>query len=260
MAFESSGANYTLGKGRGYFDRKRGDAFEGERELGNIVSMSVSVEMDRRNHQNTKGDYRFTDKSVILSVNPKISVTLDEINAENLGLLFLADVRDASQDASASEQTMTIGAARVAPGRVIDLGLRFIDPDSFALAGPGGAAYAPGADYRLDATSGKLHILGGGAITGAEDLSVAYSLAARRWRELRNYTRPRVEGRFTYVSDNSNGGNFIVEYPHVLFTLSGEAALITDREDTLRIGLEGEILADREGHPDSPFGRTIVFD
>lgn len=258
MAFES-GANWTVGKGRGYFDRRtRGGVYEGERDLGNIASMSVSVGMDKRNHMNTKGDFRYTDKSAVVQISPKITVTLDEINVENLALLFLADVSEREQ-AATGDETLTIAAARVRPGFVIDLGGRFIDPEGFSVTGAGGTEYREGADWKLDARCGKLHVLKGGALDGAEDLTVTYRLKAQAYKRLDNFRRSTIEGRFTYVSDNAAGDNFIIECWNVSFILAGEAVFVTDRKELMRIQLVGDIQADEAWHPGSPFGKTTVI-
>ena len=260
MAFESSGENYTVGKGRGYFDRKdKADHYEGERKLGNIAFMSATVDMDKRNHYNNKGSFRFVDKSAVVAVTPKISVTLDEISVENLALLFLAEVREIEQAAS-GEETMSIERAKVRPGFVIDLGKRFLDADSFTVSDSSGFTYTSGTDYQLDARSGKMQVCKGGALTGTEDLIISYKLKAQKYKELDNFQRSTIEGRFTYVSDNAAGKNFIIEFWHVSFTLSGNAVLLTDRTEWMRIELEGEIQADEKGHPDSPFGRTLVIE
>lgn len=259
MAFETNGANWTVGKGRGYFNRKaKNGAWEGERSIGNIASMSVSVNMDKRNHYNHKGEYRYIDKSAVVEVTPKVVIELDEITPDNFALLFLANVGEREQAASGLE-TMIIDRARVRPGFVVDLGLRFIDPETFSVTDSGGRPYADGTDYRLDAASGKLHIFRGASIVGTEDLIVTYSLREQACKVMNAFQRSSIEGRFTYVSDNSSGNNFIIELWHVSFTLNGDAILLTDRSEMMRIGLVGEIQEDKD-HPDSPFGRITVVE
>lgn len=263
MSFESSTDNYTVGKGQAYFDRKdEKNNYEGERNIGNVVSLNASVEIEKLDHYSTKRKYRLKDKSVVVEVNPKISLTLDEINAENFALLFLAEIKEVDQAASTSEETMTIAQDKVKPGYVIDLGKRFIDPDGFAVSAgdpsSGGVTYTSGVDYLLDAKSGKLQIYGNGSIDGSEDLEITYKLKKQKYKELSNFQRSNIEGRFTYVSDNAAGNNFIIEFWSVSFTPSGDTVLITDSAEWMQIQLEGEIQADEVGHPDSPFGRTIV--
>lgn len=259
MAFESRGENWTVGKGLGYFDRRaKNGVYEGERSIGNIANMSVSVNMDKRNHYNHKGDYRYIDKSAVVEVTPKVSLTLDEITPENFALLFLANVGEHEQAASGLE-TMIIDRARVRPGFVIDLGLRFIDPDTFEVADSGGDPYRAGTDYKLDPAGGRLHVFRNAGIIGADDLTVTYSLREQSCKVLNAFLRSSIEGRFTYVSDNSSGNNFIIELWHVSFTLTGAATLLTERGEMMRIGLEGEIQEDKS-HPDSPFGKVTVVE
>jgi len=259
--FESSTENYTVGKGQAYFDRKdENGAYEGERNIGNVVSLSTSVEMEKLDHYSTKRKYRLKDKSVVIEVNPKLSLTLDEINAENFALLFLADVQEVEQTASTSDETMTIEAAKVKPGYVIDLGKCFIDETTFGVSGAGGTDFASGTDYLLDARCGKLQIYGNGSIDGSEDLEITYRLASAKYKKLSNFQRSNIEGRFTYVSENAAGNNFIIKFWSASFTPTGDTVLITDSAEWMNIQLEGEIQADENGHPESPFGETIVIE
>ena len=259
MAFESKGENYTVGKGCGYFNRlTRNGQYEGERNLGNIVSMNVIVNMDKRNHYNNKGNHRYIDKSAIVEVTPKVSIELDEITPENFALLFLANVNEVKQDATDLD-TLTINNTLIKPGVVIDLGKHFINAETFAVTSGTGETYTLGTDYRLDPKGGRLYILKNGAITGLEDINVTYSLLEQGYKEMHSFLRSSIEGRFTYVSDNSSGNNFIIEFWHVSFILNGNATLLTDRGEMMRIGLEGEIQEDK-GHPDSPFGKITVIE
>ena len=111
MSFETSAENYTIGKGQVFFNRKQDNGtFEGWRNLGNVVSLSTSVEIEKLDHYTTRSKYRNKDKSVIVEVNPKLSMTLDEINAENFAFLFLADVQEIDQAASLTDETKTIAS------------------------------------------------------------------------------------------------------------------------------------------------------
>ena len=62
------------------------------------------------------------------------------------------------------------------------------------------------------------------------------------------------------MSENAAGNNFQIEFWSVSFTPTGDTVLITDQAEWMQIELEGEIQADEVGHPDSPFGKTIVIE
>ena len=62
------------------------------------------------------------------------------------------------------------------------------------------------------------------------------------------------------MSENAAGNNFQIEFWSVSFTPTGDTVLITDQAEWMQIELEGEIQADELGHPESPFGKTIVIE
>lgn len=256
MSFETSAENYTVGKGQVFFNRKQDNGtFEGWRNLGNVVSLSTSVEIEKLDHYTTRSKYRNKDKSVIVEVNPKLSMTLDEINAENFAFLFLADVQEVDQAASLTDETKTIASAQIKPGYAIDLGAKFIDATSFKITDNGTAkTFVAGVDYLLNPASGLVHIYQNGAIDGKEDITATYKLEARKYKTLANFQRSSIEGEFRYVSDNAAGSNMEIVFWSVSFSPTGDTALLTDGAEWMQIELEGEIQGDNAGHPASPFG------
>jgi len=105
MALTPSPDNYTLGRGIVYFNKKdqTSGLYEGERDLGNAPSFTFSIDLTALEHFSSRSGLKAKDQKVITEVTPKFTFTLDEINAENLALLTMADIEAISQLASAYE-------------------------------------------------------------------------------------------------------------------------------------------------------------
>ena len=259
MGFESSPENYTVGRGQGYFNKKNNDGvYVGMRNLGNIKSLTTSVEIEKQPHYSTKAKFRTKDKEAIIEVSPKIKITLDEINAENFAMLFLAAITEVDQTVAASAP-ITVAAAK--KGYVHDLGVRFIDPVGFTVTDDGATkTYVRGTDYTIDYRTGKLSVLMLGSIVEGEELTVNAALLAQNYKMLNAFSENAIEGEFFYASDNAAGSNQQITYWNVSLTPTGDTILITDGSDWSTIELEGEVLSMPEKDADFPFGRIVVID
>ncbi|RKZ95306.1 MAG: hypothetical protein DRQ46_08655, partial [Gammaproteobacteria bacterium] len=98
MAVSPNTDNYTLGKGVVYFNRKTdAGAFTGERDLGNAPAFSFNIALEKLEHFSSRGGLKAKDKEIISQITPGCSLTLDEVTAENLALLTLAEIEEVSQ-------------------------------------------------------------------------------------------------------------------------------------------------------------------
>lgn len=90
--FAPSPQNYTLGRGVVYIDRKLSDGTStGERDVGNAPEFNITFERENLEHFSSRSGVSAKDKEVTLQITPGVSFTLDEINVENLRLIFLAE-------------------------------------------------------------------------------------------------------------------------------------------------------------------------
>ena len=93
--------NYTLGKGKLYFNRKDSlGVYEGERSLGNAPEFTFSMSIDKLDHYSSMSGIRAKDASVVTELTAQVSFTLDEITADNLELLFFGNSTAVVQAAS----------------------------------------------------------------------------------------------------------------------------------------------------------------
>ena len=103
---------YTLGKGKLYFDKLVSGSYTGYRDLGNASEVSLAIDITKLDHYSSRGGLRVKDLSIVSEVNPTISFVLDEISAENLGLMSMATVSTETQAfalVTAETQTAHLG-------------------------------------------------------------------------------------------------------------------------------------------------------
>lgn len=119
--------NYTLGKGVPYFARLLSPGvFDAERDLGNAPTFSINVDIETLEHFSSRSGINRKDLEVISQISPNVSFTLDEINAENLELIFLGtSVEDTEAAVDPFLVTLTAIVEDPANGeRFYDLGHR----------------------------------------------------------------------------------------------------------------------------------------
>lgn len=131
--------NYTLGKGVVYFAKgKTGGGNEGELDLGNSPNFGVSLDITRLEHFSSRSGLRTKDKDIISELSPGLTFTLDEINSDNIALLFLAESSVVNQVA-ADSINFQIGASDVQLNRWFDVGQRSAGMFTIAFTGASGS-------------------------------------------------------------------------------------------------------------------------
>ena len=95
--------NYALGSGIAYFDVKDANGkYSGERDLGNCTVFNLGVAVDKLEHFTQRSGLRAKDKSVVSLITPSVAFTLDEINVENVALMFMGETSEVAQPASSA--------------------------------------------------------------------------------------------------------------------------------------------------------------
>ena len=267
MAVSPNTDNYTLGKGVVYFNRKTdAGAFTGERDLGNAPAFSFNIALEKLEHFSSRGGLKAKDKEIISQITPGCSLTLDEVTAENLALLTLAEIEEVSQ-AGAS---ITIEEHVANLGMRVNLEERGISAVVVNDDNVGTVTYVEGAEgvgnYQIvtalsDDKIGRIYI--NKDQTGASDpmvegqaIFVDYTSAAVEYTKVKAFAETQVEGMLRFVSDNPAGNQQELEIWRCSLTPSGDTAMIGDDWSTL--GFTGEILKDETGHPDSPYMNIIM--
>ena len=127
MANTPSADNYNLGRGKVYFDKLVSGTYEGERDLGNSPAFNLSVTLDKLDHFSSRSGLKAKDKTVVVQVTPTFNFNLDEINEDNVGLMFMATNTDVTQTANLDDAiALSTAFTSVAQDRWYDIGSRSI--------------------------------------------------------------------------------------------------------------------------------------
>jgi hypothetical protein len=250
MAKTSSPENYSLGRGRLYFNRKiSAGVYDGERDLGNAPDFNVSVKVDWLEHFSSRSGLKSKDKRIASMITPDIAFTLDEIVAENLALTFMADI---------STVTQVLGTALTASfvskkSRFFELGKTKV---SNVVVEVGIIVKVVDVDYTVDLATGRIYIPEGSSIIDATTVDVTFDCAADSVTKLSAFKQYSVEGVIRFVSDNPTGQNMSFQAWNVSLTPDGDLAMIGDK--WMETKFKGEMLRDEAGHPNNPYCELVL--
>ncbi len=271
-----STADYNLGRGIIYFaplDVTTEFPME-YRDLGNAPEFSISVETETLEHQSSRAGLKVTDKEVLISQKISLSLTLDEINFDNLAILL-------SGTAVASSLTnpavagfsikkdwivvsdlvlgrwydLTDGASNLSGTRIYDIQAAgdvdlFNGSDEVELVN----GTAVGDDYQLDLEMGRV-FFNAGASKIAAGVQVDFTLAAGAAKsvdEVRALEQTTVTGALKFIAENPASSDKQTEFQFhkVSLKAEGDFSLIGDEFTQMQFTAVAErsILAD----PDSP--------
>ena len=250
--------NYTLGKGVPYFARQISPGvFDAERDLGNAPTFTINVDIETLEHFSSRSGINRKDLEIISQISPNVSFTLDEINADNLELIFLGtSVEDIQAAADPFLVTLTAVVEDPAEGeRFYDLGHRKVGVTALTYTAPSGPFTAgetiTGAPSGATAVMIEEHVVGsamhintivGGPFASGDTLSGSISLETATFAAqvfdtsemvvLEGATR-LVKGTDYIIDSNvgrirtlSPGANMVGPYPTTL-TVEGNAEAST---------------------------------
>lgn len=238
------GKNYTLGRGRLFFDRftpaqvaagivaaTRG---EGERYIGNTPELTMSSAGEVLDHFDSDAGIRTKDDSVDLQLDRTGSFRTDNMSAQNLALYFLSDGATSVLQVAGTAVTFLIPGAR--PGFFYQIGATSTVPAGVRNVsnvsvdkGAGFTTNVPAAtNWEVDEATGRIYILPGSAgipdASGAgTDIQVTYDLAATTREQIISKSTS-IYGALRYVADNPKGVNRDYYFPYVKLTPDGDFA------------------------------------
>jgi hypothetical protein len=247
--------DYNVGRGKVYLATLDSNGIpQGYRFLGNAPEFNISMEAETLTHQSSTGGLKVTDKEVLISQTVNLSLTLDEINFQNMALFFSgATASYANSGAVAgvvgvanllvSEQGRwydlykSVGGAPTSNSnddRIYDIG---------ALTVEGGTA-VEGTDYEVDLVMGRIFVIEGSSVlavsvTPYDVVVAAQGNADAAVAEVRALTQSSVTGALKFVSENPAAGDKQTEFQFhsVSLKAEGDFGLISDEFTTM--GLTG---------------------
>lgn len=245
------GKNYTLGKGKVFFDRFAANAIitaalqgEGERYFGNSPEFSTSSSSENLDHYSSEGGLKVKDDSAQLSLDRTGKITCDNVSAENVALYFVGAASTVAQAAVVGVVTSVTAAKR---GRFYQLGVSETNPSGLrnvanviVKSGVGFATtVALATNYQLDAERGRLYIEADAPDINDIDLQVTFDTVAST-REQVVSGSSAIYGALRFVADNPKGLNRDYYFPYVKLAPDGDYAL--KGEEWMQMGFSFEIL------------------
>jgi hypothetical protein len=249
------GKNYTLGRGRVFFDRfptnavvgalTRGD---GERYLGNTPEFSSTSESEDLEHYDSDSGVRVKDDSVQLTLNRSASFTCDNIDSENIALFFLGEASTVTH-AGATGQVEVFTDVKL--GRFIQLGVSESAPSGVrkitnvviktGSAPTWATTVAQAGNYEVDEARGRIYIeADAAALTdGTSDIQITYDILAST-REQVVSSSQSIYGSLRFVAENPKGPNRDYFFPYVKLAPDGDYNLKGD--EWQQMGFTVEVL------------------
>lgn len=222
--------NYVFGRGQLFLNLYAAGVFEGRRFIGNCPSFNLSVESEIFEHVSSTSGIQTTDLKVTKSTKFSGQIVCDDMQPENMALFLVGSQATLSQVAT----PVTNEAIVVNKGFHFQLGLTVSnkvgirDVTSVVVTDVAGTTtYVLNTDYKLDADSGMIYIIPGGAITNGQTIHVDYTPTAGSRPYIQSGDSGSLQGEIFFVSDNANGDNRDVRIPLATISPSGELPFIT---------------------------------
>lgn len=225
---------YKFGRGKLFIGVYSGDANRADRRyIGNCPGFTLSVESEKYEHFSSTSGIQTKDLTVTKSVNFNAQITCDDMQAENLALSLAGTSGTLTQVAT----PVTNEAIVVQKGYHYQLGLvgsndvGVREVSSVVVTNvAGNTTYVLNTDYSLDADSGMIYIISGGAITNGQTIHVDYTPAAGARTLIESGTSGAIDAELFFVSANAAGDDQSLRIPLCSIAPSGELPFITGDE------------------------------
>lgn len=244
--------NYTLGAGKLYFDRfdENGNP-TGEYYIGNTPSLTGSTDETREEHYSSDEKERAKDASVVTQSDQTIGFTTDDIQPENLAMLWKGTAQQLAVMAEEGiEETIVVrrgrwyqlGQSTLRPTGARNVTITSVTDDADpAVAVPGGAG---GANYDVDLELGRIFIKEDAPdIADGDSLTVTFDEGAHS-RTVIISKGETIRGALRYIADNTAGVNRDDYWPLVELSPDGDYEFKAD--SWTEMSFTGEVLK-REG-------------
>lgn len=225
--------NYVFGRGLLFLNLYASGVFEGRRFVGNVTLFNLSVESEIFEHVSSTSGIQITDLKVTKSTKFSGQIVCDDMQPENMALFLVGSQATLSQVAT----PVTNEAIVVNKGFHYQLGLTVSnkvgirDVTSVAVTDTAGTTtYVLDTDYKLDASSGMIYIIPGGAITNGQTIHVDYTPTAGSRPYIQSGDSGSLQAEVFFIADNANGDNRDVRIPLATISPSGELPFITGDE------------------------------
>lgn len=237
--------DYTIGKGRLYFDQFAPGTTTGmgERYFGNTPELTNSAETETLDHYDADQGLNVKDESITTENNLSGSFVTDHISPENIALWYSGSTAPITQVA-ATAQTDTI--ANVMRGRSYQLGVTEATPTGArhvnnVVVKKGGAAVAnPDTNFEIDLDKGRVFVESDAADVADNDtLTIEYDIRPSS-RTVIVGKGDEIRGSLRFLSANPVGSQKDYWWPYVKITPNGDFAL--KGSEWMQLGFSFEVL------------------
>lgn len=226
--------NFTLGRGKLYLAQfiSGTQTPAGERYLGNSPDLAFTADSSTLDHYNSDAGIKIKNKSMLLQVDYSASITLDDIQTENLAMYFLGNAQTQTTAALTAQSETIVG---VSPGLFYQLGVtpgtpvgvRNVSNVVVKSTAATPVTYVLNTDYTVDLVRARVMPVKGGAIADASSLAVTYDVAASTRQRMVSAAKS-VEGTLRFIADNPSGDNIDYFMPHVMVAPDGDYTIKGD--------------------------------
>lgn len=236
--------NYTIPKGKIYFDDGTGEEY-----LGNTPGADLSVEATSLDHYSAESGIREKDDTALVEINRKLAITADDISVGNWSRFIIGSIGSIAQTAVAVVDAVlgAVALGKVQQGRYYQLGVTSGNPSGVrdvtgVTIKVGAATKTLGTDYTLDATLARIYIVPGGGIANDDIVLESYTPVAGSREQVVSASAASTAGALRFVADNPKGTNRDIFLPSVNLKPSGTAKLKGEQAEFMQLSFEIEIL------------------
>ena len=243
-------ANLLLGRGALYFDRFVAGTMtkQGEAHLGNVTKLEITTTDEVKEKYSSMVSTSALLKSVNVKRTVEVKLTADEFSLANMALALMGSESTLSQAAStATTETLTTAAKL---GRWYPLAKRNVSV--VVITGK-----VEGADFSVDATTGRVYLIPTGTIVEGSTVTVAsYSYGTIDYKSIVGANANVIEGYLRFIGDPATGPLFELEVWKVQATPDGAFGGITGDYATFSLTLK--VLDDSANHESEPYYRLLA--
>ncbi len=241
-------SDYHIGRGSLYFANIDGNGKPvAYRHLGNAPEMTITIETEKLPHTSSLSGLKVIDKEVVVSQKMTVSVSLDELNFENLKEFFSGTQNAAPTNSAIAGFTEYSMIASVKKARSYDIvnasGVRAYDVISANLTvkkSVGPVTLVLGTDYTVDEKMGRIFILSTGVVLVDGDavlVTLVAQPAAKPLSEVQALVTTPIAGALKFIEQNPANADAQTEWQFHKIALSaeGDLSLISDDYGVLQL-------------------------
>jgi hypothetical protein len=160
-----------LGSGRVYVDRKVGSVYQGLKLIGNATKFEIKENSEKKERvSKDRANYGSALNTVFIKKPAEVNITLDDLDKDNLALVFLGD----SSVVTVAGSTVADEVVTAYQGKIFKTAHRKISAVTLTNSA-GSTTYVLDTDYQIvDANLGLIKIIGS-TITDGQSLKIDYT-------------------------------------------------------------------------------------